>query len=350
VSRNSATVLPLVQRALGVVVRMRSRWMRPVVEGLLAGSVCVVLAGCGQTEGGVVSAGDKPLSKQAMQLLGTKDMQPQAPIFIRIFKEESELEVWKSRADGRFYHFKTYPICNWSGELGPKLQTGDKQAPEGFYTVANRQLNPRSQFYLSFNLGFPNAYDKAYGRSGDALMVHGDCKSAGCYAMTDALVEEIYALARDALAGGQSEFAVHAFPFRMTPENMNRHASSQWVPFWKTLKDGYDHFELSRQVPPVAVCNKSYVVNASFAEGAELNPAGPCPAYKRGKPDLFVENVEPKANKKLMARVIAPGKKLRTPWLPPVEPDATAVAGAPAEAAPDGSWTDPQTFSLNPEQ
>ena len=126
-------------------------------------------------------------------LLGKKGMDAQAPIFIRIFKEESELEVWKQRDDGRFYHFKTYPICNWSGDLGPKVKQGDRQAPEGFYTVTREQMNPDSNYHLAMNLGYPNAYDRSQRRTGEFLMIHGKCKSAGCYAMTDALIEEIYA-------------------------------------------------------------------------------------------------------------------------------------------------------------
>ena len=149
-------------------------------------------------------------------LLGKKGMDAHAPIFIRIFKEESELEVWKQRDDGRYYHFKTYPICNWSGELGPKLKQGDRQAPEGFYTVTREQMNPDSKYHLAMNLGYPNAYDRAHRRTGDFLMIHGKCKSAGCYAMTDALIEEIYAMARESFIGGQDSFQVHAFPFRMT--------------------------------------------------------------------------------------------------------------------------------------
>ena len=88
--------------------------------------------------------------------------------------------------------FKTYPICSYSGGLGPKIQQGDRQAPEGFYLVSLEQLNPRSKYYLAFNVGFPNAYDRAYGRTGSNIMVHGDCTSSGCYAMTDAVMEEIY--------------------------------------------------------------------------------------------------------------------------------------------------------------
>jgi murein L,D-transpeptidase YafK len=173
-------------------------------------------------------AAETPLSKQTMMLLGRKGMDPQAPIFVRIFKEESELEVWKARADGRYYHFRTYPICNWSGELGPKLAEGDKQAQEGFYAITKPQMNPNSSFHVAFNLGFPNSYDRVHGRTGNFLMVHGNCKSAGCYAMTDALMEEIYALAREAFAGGQEAFHVHAFPFHMTDAKMAEHKRHNW--------------------------------------------------------------------------------------------------------------------------
>ncbi|MBN8912900.1 MAG: murein L,D-transpeptidase, partial [Rhizobiales bacterium] len=173
--------------------RLMSR-LKLVLSAGLAGAL---LAGC-STAPELLPPSEQPLTAETISLLGKKGMSTAAPIFVRIFKEESELEVWKMRDDGRFYHFKTYPICNWSGELGPKQAQGDKQAPEGFYTISQNQMNPNSKFYLAFNIGYPNAYDRALGRTGEALMVHGKCKSAGCYAMTDALAEEIYALARDA--------------------------------------------------------------------------------------------------------------------------------------------------------
>ena len=149
-------------------------------------------------------------------LLGKQGMDAQTPIFIRIFKEKLELEIWKQREDGRFYHLKTYPICNWSGDLGPKVRQGDRQAPEGFYTVTREQMNPDSNYHLAMNLGYPNAFDRSQGRTGEVLMIHGKCKSAGCYAMTDALIEEIYAIAREFFLGEHDSFQVHAFPFRMT--------------------------------------------------------------------------------------------------------------------------------------
>jgi murein L,D-transpeptidase YafK len=253
----------------------------------------------------------RPLPKEAMMLLGKKGMKPEAPIFVRIFKEESELEVWKQRDDGRYYHFKTYPICNWSGDLGPKERQGDKQAPEGFYTITHDQMNPNSSFHLAFNLGYPNAYDKAHRRTGEFLMVHGKCRSAGCYAMTDALIEEIYALAREQFIGGNQSFQVHAFPFRMTPEKLALHRKAKWYPFWATLKEGYDYFEATRQVPPVAVCERKYLVNASFVGNvSSVDPEGRCPTYQRHK----IEPFQPSSREQIAEmRVMAPGPKMRAP-------------------------------------
>jgi murein L,D-transpeptidase YafK len=252
-----------------------------------------------------------PLSKDTMMLLGKKGMDPQSPIFIRVFKEESELEIWKQRNDGRFYHLKTYPICNWSGDLGPKTKYGDRQAPEGFYTVTREQMNPNSNYHLALNLGYPNAYDKSLRRTGEFLMIHGKCKSAGCYAMTDALIEEIYAIARESFLGPNDGIQVHAFPFRMTAENMARRANHEAYPFWRTLKEGYDYFELTRQVPTVAVCNRRYVVNVAWPGGelARLDPEGACPAFFRPRPDPF--RPRPGEDLAMQQRVIVPGPKLR---------------------------------------
>ena len=270
-------------------------------------AVAGLAAACAQVE---IPPHMQPLSKDAMMHLGRKAMRPEQPIFIRIFKEESELEVWKQRDDGRFYHFKTYPICNWSGDLGPKIRQGDKQAPEGFYRVARNQMNPNSQFHLAFNLGYPNAYDRAHGRTGDFLMVHGKCKSAGCYAMTDGLIEEIYALSREAFAGGQDGFEVHAFPFRMTDENMARHRTSPHFRFWQTLKEGHDYFELTRPPPTVAVCERRYHVNVKWrgATPVRLDAEGYCPAFDRPTPAPFFP-----ANQQIAdERIVAPGPRMRS--------------------------------------
>ncbi|MEN0087589.1 MAG: murein L,D-transpeptidase family protein [Pseudomonadota bacterium] len=171
--------------------------------------------------------GEVPISKKLYRAIKTKGMGVRAPIMVRIFKEEDTLEVWKRKPNGRYALLADYEICKWSGKLGPKFKEGDRQAPEGFYTVAPHQLNPRSSYHLSFNMGFPNAFDRSYGRTGTHLMIHGDCSSAGCYSMTDPQIEDIYALAREALRGGQERFQIQAFPFRMTPENMAKHRNSE---------------------------------------------------------------------------------------------------------------------------
>jgi murein L,D-transpeptidase YafK len=264
-------------------------------------AAAVLLAGCPFSGGDSnIAPAMKQLSGQTQTLLAKAGMTQETPIFVRIFKEESQLEIWKEKADGHYYLFKTYPICAWSGELGPKVKAGDKQAPEGFYTVTPGQMNPNSQFHLAFNVGFPNAYDKVNGRTGSALMVHGDCRSAGCFAMTDALIEEIYALAREAFKAGQSKFHVHAFPFRMTEENMQRHRKSEWYGFWKTLKVGYDDFELSRTIPKVNVCSRNYLVNADFlGHDAVPDASDSCPAYQHAKLTPF----NPGGNPTLLAKV-----------------------------------------------
>lgn len=179
------------------------------------------------------------------------------PAFIRIFKEERELEVWL-RTGQSFELFRVYNICNFSGALGPKLKEGDRQSPEGFYMVDLAAMNPNSNYHLSFNLGFPNAYDQANQRTGSFLMVHGDCVSIGCYAMTDAGIEEIYLIVEAALSSGQESVAVHAFPFRMTDERLTAEQANEWYEYWQNLKSGYDIFESLRVPPGILVSDNAY--------------------------------------------------------------------------------------------
>jgi murein L,D-transpeptidase YafK len=221
----------------------------------------------------------KPVPYVLTAKMDQLSMKATSPILIRIFKESSELEVWKAQADGKYALLKTYAVCKWSGELGPKKVEGDRQAPEGFYTVTPAQMNPESNYYLSFNVGYPNAFDRAYGRTGSNLMVHGACSSSGCYSMTDEDAGELFALARDAFRGGQTAFQIQAFPFRMTPENLAKHRDDPNMPFWRMLKVGYDHFEVTRNVPKVDVCNKQYVFDADAGD-ATFNPVAACPAYQ----------------------------------------------------------------------
>ncbi|WP_046801824.1 murein L,D-transpeptidase family protein [Agrobacterium sp. LC34] len=225
------------------------------------------------------------LPKEAPQIpaklvaeMSKKGMKPESPVLVRIFKQESELEVWKINGTGRYALLKTYPMCRWSGKLGPKKANGDRQAPEGFYHVSRGMLNPKSQYYVSFNLGYPNRLESALGYTGEALMVHGACSSSGCYALTDQGVGEIYSVVSRALASGQERFQVQAYPYRMTPENMALHKDDGNLPFWRTLKEGYDAFELTKQQPKVSVCGRRYVFNTEFQGGDPANPLAECPA------------------------------------------------------------------------
>ncbi|MDG4878582.1 murein L,D-transpeptidase [Mesorhizobium sp. WSM4935] len=221
---------------------------------------------------------NKPLPDKILADMKAKGMVRTSSVMARIFKEEGKLEIWKAKTNGRYDLVATYDICKWSGKLGPKYTEGDRQAPEGFYTVRPSQMNPRSHYHLSFNIGFPNAYDRANGRTGQNLMVHGACSSSGCYSMTDAQIEQIYAFGRDAFEGGQTEFQIQAFPFRMTAANMARYRNDPNYEFWKMLKVGYDNFEITKVPPKVDVCEKRYVFNQVAPEGTTFDPTGPCPA------------------------------------------------------------------------
>jgi murein L,D-transpeptidase YafK len=258
-----------------------------LVRSLLASAALVAaisLGGC-NTDGILPTNGKAmaPLSVRILSDMESKNMDKESPILVRVFKQESELEVWKQDRTGRFALLKTYPICRWSGELGPKIKEGDRQAPEGFYTITPGQMNPNSQFYLAFDLGYPNAFDRAHGRTGAHLMVHGDCSSRGCYSMTDEQVSEIYALGREAFFGGQRAFQVQAYPFRMTAENLAKHRNSPHMAFWKMLKRGNDHFEVTRLEPKVNVCEKRYVFDAEHPtdpnKPLSFSAAGKCPAH-----------------------------------------------------------------------
>jgi murein L,D-transpeptidase YafK len=239
----------------------------------------LALAGCTDTTlSDVARRAEKPLPAKILARMKAKGMTRSSPVMARIFKEEGKLEIWKRKTNGRYDIIAEYDICKWSGQLGPKFAEGDRQAPEGFYTVRPAQMNPRSSYYLAFNIGFPNTYDRANGRSGSNLMVHGACSSSGCYSMTDEQIEQIYAFGRDAFRGGQTEFQIQAFPFRMTAANMARYRKDPNYEFWKMLKEGHDYFEITKVPPKVDVCGKRYVFNQTPAGGETFNPIGPCPA------------------------------------------------------------------------
>ncbi len=204
-----------------------------------------------------------PIPSATYTLMAGKGMSKDQPVLIRSYKKESELEVWKRKADGQYALLKTYPMCRWSGQLGPKVREGDRMAPEGFYAISPAQMNPNSSFYVSFNMGYPNAYDRSHGRTGAHLMVHGACSSAGCYSMTDDQIGEIYALVREAQNGGQKAVQMQALPFRMTPENLAKHRLDSNIAFWKNLKEGTDYFEVTGDEPQVGVSGGRYVFNGA---------------------------------------------------------------------------------------
>lgn len=252
-----------------------SRLRRPFLGALVLSS-SLLLAACDERGGTLSGRSLAPIPQKTLALMQEKGMTKHDAILIRSFKKESEVEIWKKTRGGDFALLKTYPICRWSGQLGPKVKEGDRQAPEGFYTITPAHMNPNSSFYLSFDTGFPNSFDRAHGRTGSHLMVHGACSSRGCFSMTDEQIAEIYALAREAFAGGQRNFQFQSYPFRMTAENLAAHRLDQHMPFWKNLKEGNDHFEVTKAEPRVGVCGRRYVFNAN-PEGGRLEPSAPCP-------------------------------------------------------------------------
>ncbi len=253
----------------------------------------------------------KPIPSETAAFLKHLAIAQSAPVYIRIFKEESELEVWKDRGDGRYVAVKTYPICNWSGTIGPKQTLGDHMSPEGFYAVGHDGLKPDSSYHLALNVGYPNALDRALGRNGDFIMMHGKCLSVGCFAMTDDYIEEIYAFVREAIDGGQDKIPVHIFPFRMTEVSMALHLGHAAADSWVPLKEAYDDFENARQVPTTAACGQRYVVNPVWSAAAAEEPsaAAECPAFMRRPPAPLSR----KAAKSLQSHPLtAPGQKTRT--------------------------------------
>ena len=312
---------------------------RPFARALLASAAIVAaiaLAGCDGESISPTGRAKAPLSEKMVAEIAAKNMDKESPILGRIFKEESEMEIWKQNRDGEFVLLKTYPICRWSGDLGPKKKEGDRQAPEGFYTITPGQMNPNSNYYLAFNTGFPNAYDRAMGYTGGELMVHGDCSSRGCYAMTDEQIQEIYALARESFFGGQKAFQLQAFPFRMTPLNMAKHRNNPNFAFWKMLKEGYDNFNATHREPKVAVCDRHYVFDAAAPDDSNralsFNPKGACPAYQLDNTvaDAVLDHRRQEQYK--MAQYIASG-----------------VATAPSRAGIDGGMNPVFVAKLSPQ-
>jgi len=254
------------------------RRARLVTAGLLLG-VGFALAGCDDQYSQGSGRSLTPISQQTLALMSSIGSDANAPVIFRAYKKEAEFEIWKQKSDGQYSLLKTYPMCRWSGQLGPKKREGDRQVPEGFYTIAPSQMNPNSHYYLSMNVGYPNAYDRAWDREGGDIMVHGICSSRGCFSMTDPQIAEIYAIARDAFNAGQRQIQFQSYPFRMTAENLAKFRYDPNIAFWKELKNGADHFEVTKAEVPVTVCNRHYVFGAK-AEG-EVSAREACPKLNR---------------------------------------------------------------------
>ena len=265
-----------------MAMRSRSDVIFRIGAFALIAATAAFLAGCEDSGLGAIGAhASDPIAPETVALMQKIGATENSPVLIRTYKKEAELEIWKMKADGRYALLKTYPVCRWSGQLGPKTREGDRQVPEGFYSITPAQMKPNSAYYLAFNVGYPNAYDRALGHDGGSIMVHGICSSAGCFSMTDPQIGEIYAVVREAFAGGQREVQMQSYPFRMTAENLAKYRMDPNIEFWKELKQGSDNFDVTNQEVVVGVCNKHYVFNAAPANGGHFDPYAPCPQLKR---------------------------------------------------------------------
>lgn len=244
----------------------RSVLVRTVVTaGALSGAL--VLAGC--NDDAYLPRNSRhyvALSPEIQSKMSEMGLSKASPILIRAYKKESELEVWKADNSGEYKLLHTYPICRWSGQLGPKKVEGDRQVPEGFYAITPAMMNPNSSFYLSFNIGYPNTFDRQLGRNGSHIMVHGACSSRGCFSMTDQQIADIYAMARESFSGGQQAIQMQSLPFRFTPANLARYRADENLPFWKNLKEGADHFEVTKREVKVAACSGRYRFGTGTAD------------------------------------------------------------------------------------
>ena len=291
-------------------MRFTSSTGRQMLRLALLGSAMLALAAC-QEDGGLNNArAYRPIPSGTLAQMEGLGTTKTAPMLIRTFKKEAEFEIWKMKADGRYALLKTFPMCRWSGQLGPKTREGDRQVPEGFYNITPAQMNPNSNYYLSFNVGYPNAYDRSLGRGGGLIMVHGACSSAGCFSMTDDQIAEIYAIARESFSGGQKAIQMESLPFRMTAENLAKHRLDPNIGFWKQLKEGSDNFEVSKLEPKVGVCNRHYVFNSQSANALQqLEASAICPPLREDE-EIKREVVAKQARDNVaVAELVAKGVK-----------------------------------------
>jgi len=267
--------------------------------------VAGLLAACQDT--GTGTKAYQPIPSETLALMESKGAAKNSPVLIRAYKKEAELEIWKMKGDGQYAYIKTFPMCRWSGQLGPKVREGDRQVPEGFYTITPGQMNPNSAYYLSFNVGYPNALDRAEGHTGGNIMVHGACSSAGCFSMTDEQIAEIYAIAREAFAGGQRSIQMQSYPFRMTAENLAKHRLDPNMPFWRQLKEGSDRFEVTKREPQVNFCGRRYVFDATASGGQRLEAGVACPPLQQDPQAAALVSEKARADDAKVAELVSKG-------------------------------------------
>lgn len=197
---------------------------------------------------------------------------PAAETFFRIFKRERVLEVWvRPQGKDQFALLKEYPICALAGQLGPKRTQGDGQTPEGFYSIDS--FNPTSGYYLSLHINYPNRADQLsnQGRAlGGAIFIHGGCQTEGCLAVTDEAIKELWVLASESRAAGQTQIPVHIFPARLTDAELKRLTQAfdkkpELKQFWASLKPSYDYFERTRLLPQISIDERGKYRMAPFS-------------------------------------------------------------------------------------
>ena len=293
----------------------RNRFVKRLIGLTLIASASGFLAGCEESTFSPATSSRSlaPLPAKTLAEMEAIGSSKNAPVLIRTYKKEAELEIWKMKADGHYAYLKSFPMCRWSGQLGPKVREGDRQVPEGFYAITPARMNPNSAYYLSFDVGYPNAYDRAMGHTGGSIMVHGICSSAGCFSMTDAQIAEIYAIAREAFAGGQHAIQMQSYPFHLTAENLAKYRLDKNIGFWNQLKEGSDNFEVTKQDVAVGVCNKHYVFNAAPAGSSHFDPTAACPPLKRNAETQAEVAAKQKRDEAKIAELAAQGvRPIRT--------------------------------------
>jgi murein L,D-transpeptidase YafK len=181
-----------------------------------------------------------------------------APVLLRIFKYEEIIEIWRQKPDGEYIYMTNIAICKQGKQLGPKQREGDFQTPEGFYEITKESLNPDSRLWLAIRVEYPNAYDRAHKHGGGDVEIHGGCRSAGCIAIEDGPITDLYALVRDALNAGQDKIQLQIYPFKMRGYALDDPKHND---FWSQLRVGYEKFEETRRPIVYRIENGRYVID-----------------------------------------------------------------------------------------